>query len=108
MENEEAIRIQQRIVKFLNRYRKNLNYENHNTESSFHESDYEEGIDREECLRRTISGEMPYDKKHPFFGDKEFKNQLIDHYKSIEDYETCAWLMKADANSKVQKKKGMF
>jgi hypothetical protein len=108
MENEEAIRIQHSIVRFLNRYRKNLDYETQQIEISSRENNSEKKIDREETLKRTISGEIPYNKRHPFFGDTEFKEKLIDYYKSIEDYETCAWLIKTDTNSKVHKRKRMF
>lgn len=97
-ENEEAIRIQHGINNFLIHYRHNLKEEEdlrvavapENTRSD------EKATGKEESFKKTISGELPYNKNHPYFGDEGFKSMLLDHYIALEDYETCAWLMQQD------------
>ncbi len=46
-----------------------------------------------ELFNETITGKLNFDKKHPFYKDQEFINQLISHYSSNEQFEECNKLL---------------
>jgi len=94
-ENEEAIRIQHNINRFIMHYRKNMREESeHIGVSSEGNHIRKQPLSKEESFKKTISGELPYNETHPYYGDPAFKEKLLNHYQALEDYETCAWLMK--------------
>jgi len=101
-ENSESIQLQYEITKFI---------ENHLRVS---ESDKREALGRyktepraetgkdkkDEILRMTIRGEIPFNEKHPFYDDEEFFSKLLEHYKNAEQYETCQVLLKKRQKSR--------
>ena len=98
--NGKAIQIQHSINNFLSHYRNNLR-EDEDLRIAVTLENNQSGkkvIGKEESFQKTISGELPWDNNHPYFGDEAFKSMLLEHYISLEDYETCAWLMQQNNN----------
>lgn len=94
-ENEEAIRIQHDINRFILHYRKNMREDSeHIGVSSGGNHLNKQTLSKEESFKKTINGELPYNPAHPYYGDQAFKEKLLHHYQALEDYETCAWLVK--------------
>ena len=96
-ENNDSIQLQLQLTKFIEAYREELsadhnNHYNYNMESERME-DESPSISRDEYFDLTINGEIRFNKKHPYFEDDDFFNDLLEYYKSIEDYETCGFLL---------------
>ncbi len=43
----------------------------------------------EECLQLTITGDMDYNPRHPFFFDNNFYTEILEYFIEKEDYEKC-------------------
>jgi hypothetical protein len=64
-------------------------------ESNKFDSDHVKGsekLKRKDYFELTISNNIEFDARHPYYDDPEFLNALLEYYISIEDYETCASL----------------
>ncbi|MGM0529964.1 MAG: hypothetical protein ACQER7_01275 [Bacteroidota bacterium] len=90
-ENNDSMHIQFEITRFIENYYNELkevenrsvqNYSKNNSQSDTHHS-------RENILKLTINGEIPFNENHPFYWDEAFFNDLLSYYEKIEDYETC-------------------
>jgi hypothetical protein len=46
----------------------------------------------------TVDGIVDFDEKHPFFEDENFFNMLLEHFRNIEDYDYCDYLIKLKNN----------
>lgn len=44
----------------------------------------------EDCLTKTLSGDMILDSSHPFINNIDFLNILLKHWSVNEDYEKCS------------------
>lgn len=106
-DNSKAIEIQ--ITNYLNKYSEvlkqknvkssgNANNETSSLESfSFQiKSKSEQLIENEgvNLFNLTLSGDIPFDIKHPKFYDEKFYNLLFECFKLRENYEMCAHLLK--------------
>lgn len=62
------------------------------------ESTFEQKVrlDFDEFLKKTISGDFAFDRSHPFYCSDEFRDKLLGHYISVEDYEQCDSIIKGD------------
>ena len=87
-ENKEAINIQMNIIQFITQFRKN--WENEKFANILLALD----LSDEDIFDHTVEGKLPFNEKHPKFGDKNFLNRLIEYYTVREDYEMCDFLMK--------------
>jgi hypothetical protein len=93
-ENNDSIQLQLQITKFLETYKNELESQDNRTEPS--QSDYNTEapqLTREECFDLTINGDLKFDHTHPYFDDDDFFEELLDYYKSTEDYEMCSFLV---------------
>ncbi|MFP3860675.1 MAG: hypothetical protein ACLFUW_07625 [Bacteroidales bacterium] len=103
-ENNDSIKLQLQLSKFLEKYKDELigseNEVSHtdNGKSSKSEKNYE--LSKEDYLELTLSGEIQYNERHPYFKDEDFFNSLLEYYQSVEDYETCSLLVKKRKNDK--------
>lgn len=99
-ENNDAILLQRSILLFIENYYSeisnlsNVLNTNTHTESKLNRDTKIDEIKKEDYLDLTINGAMEFDKRHPFFYDKDFFNDLLSYYSKIEDYETCSKLTK--------------
>lgn len=96
-ENNDSINLQLEIVKYLEKYKSQLNEQG--KEEQVTESIEEKTIDPEAYFQMTITGEMEYDEGHPFYQDPEFHDRLMNHYLANEDYEACDQLQRMKAES---------
>ena len=104
-ENNDSIKIQLSIIRFLDKFSKELedyiekleaeNKENNIAQNSTEErNDYEvDDLSRDDYFELTIHNSIEFDHKHPYFDDEEFFNQLLEYYTSIENYEMCSKLI---------------
>ena len=104
-ENNDSIKIQLSIIRFLDKfsneledYIKKLETENEknniaqNIIEEKNDSDVE-NLSRDDYFELTINNSIEFDQKHPFFDDEEFFNQLLEYYSNIENYEMCSKLI---------------
>jgi hypothetical protein len=94
-ENNDSMQIQFEITRFIENYHRELEeYEKRISKKRLKKrQDQNSNHSRENILELTISGEIPFNEKHPYFRDEEFFNALLSYYKNIEDYETCNTLI---------------
>jgi hypothetical protein len=99
-ENNDAILLQKDILLFIDNYYSDVNTlteasksNNPNTSIVKLNNKIVE-IKKEDYLDLTISGAMKFDKQHPYFNDKKFYNELLNHFTEVEDYEACSRLTK--------------
>jgi hypothetical protein len=114
--NKEAINIQLKMINFLNTYRVNvpLNQSfNNNDNQTFSSRGIEEQIiippgvsktdldaigvseiTEEDYFNLTIEGKIVYNKNHPYFENDEFYKRLMNYYKTSENYEMCAKILR--------------
>ncbi|MDA3952250.1 MAG: hypothetical protein PF485_01290 [Bacteroidales bacterium] len=97
-ENNDAILLQKEILLFIENYYNDTNKfpegltVDKNITQKVKLNNQIPKIKKEDYLDLTINGALDFDKKHPFFNDKDFFNELLNHYSEIEDYETCSKL----------------
>ncbi|MBN1184703.1 MAG: hypothetical protein JXB49_20620 [Bacteroidales bacterium] len=87
-ENHDFINLQMTLIKFMEKHRQSLSFE-----------EVEVPVDNEgnmqvDYYKMTLEGKLAYNFQHPRFGDRDFFYRLMNHYQSIEDYESCAQIMK--------------
>lgn len=99
-ENNDAIMLQKEMLVFIenyysetNKFPKELNVTEKTTKKVKLDNKKLE-IKKEDYLDLTINGALDFDKYHPYFRDKKFFNELLNHFSEIEDYETCSKLTK--------------
>jgi len=114
-ENNDFIKLQLSIVRLLDKYKHRLNYEPSIDEQQLlEENRYEPGkierpdipsieppttddvrdqymakFSREDYLELTANEMVPFDKKHPYFEDNEFIDELFQKFIENENYEMC-------------------
>jgi len=100
-ENNESIKIQLSLIKFIDQFKENFKNDLSLVEKSQEKKEkknkqiskpYE--VSKEDFFELTTNGEVPYDNRHPYFNDQEFFDALLSHYTQVEDYEMCAALLK--------------
>ena len=100
-ENNESIKIQMSIIKFIDQFKENFKKDLFLVENSQKKAEkkskqnsksYE--VSKEDFFELTTSGEVPFDNSHPYFNDREFFDALLAHYTQVENYEMCAVLLK--------------
>ncbi len=77
-ENHESINLQLSIIKFMEKVQ------------PVTVSEPVENEDPNYCFELTVTGNMAYNEKHPYFNDDAFFCRLMDYYMAKEDYEKCA------------------
>lgn len=117
-ENNDSLKIQLSIIKFLEKYSKQLDefaeildqidekIEEHKTETKEKEENsiqdentddienYEiKEVTRDDYFELTINESIEYDDQHPYFNDKDFFEKLMGYFTDIEDYEMCTKLI---------------
>jgi len=99
-ENNESIKIQMSLIKFIDQFKENFKDDLSLVEKSQEKNEkknkqiskpYE--VSKEDFFELTTSGEVPYDNRHPYFNDQEFFDALLAHYTQEENYEMCAELL---------------
>ncbi|MFO7843223.1 MAG: hypothetical protein R6V16_05375 [Bacteroidales bacterium] len=100
-ENNESIKIQMSIIKFLDQFKENFKEDlslvensKKKTEKKNEQNNKSYEVSKEDFFELTTSGEVTFDKGHPYFNDQEFFDALLSHYTQEEDYEMCAALLK--------------
>lgn len=82
-ENNDYLELQLQIVNLVNRY----------SAAAFMNNSLEElmqsGPGKTDYFTETINGNIFFNEFHPHFSDKNFINNLIDHYLASENYEEC-------------------
>ena len=95
-ENSESIQLQYEITKFIENYFQASEQQKRQALGAYQVNPKKE-TDRhskQEILKLTIRGEIPFNSKHPYYKDEAFFSQLLRHYQSTEQYETCQALLK--------------
>ncbi|MBN2214208.1 MAG: hypothetical protein JW723_08185 [Bacteroidales bacterium] len=87
-ENNDYIKLQLALINFLEKY-KNTDIMK---ESPSAVNTCSPG-DQEEIFNLTVTGKLPYNKKHPNFTDQDFFDRLICYYQEREEYEKCHELL---------------
>ncbi len=87
-ENKDAINLQMSIIQFISQHRKNWDNE------KFSNILLALDLSDEDLFDHTVDGRIPYNDKHPKFGDQDFKDKLLEYYSAREDYEMCNFIMK--------------
>jgi len=88
-ENKDAINLQMSIIQYINQFRgewKNEKFANILVALDLSEED---------IFDHTVNGKLPYNEKHPKFGDQAFTDSLIAYYSAREDYEMCDFIIKS-------------
>jgi hypothetical protein len=90
-ENSDFISVQLTLSNFIDKYSNTsvLEGEMANVKAPLSEN---------ECFEKTINGELTFNQEHPFYSDNTFFQKLMNHYQSMEDYETCSLLLKDKKN----------
>lgn len=88
--NDDFIRLQLEIVKFLEKY-KDTGYISENLEEV---SNIENEYSKDEIFDLTVDEVIPFNSKHPYFNDSEFYHDLLNYYTNREKYEICNELMR--------------
>jgi len=93
-ENDEAIKLQRNIITYLENYADELTHfpeaiEVEKSKKSIQVNTKVE-INREDYFDLTVSKALDFNKNHPYFKDKSFARDLLNHFIEIEDYEMCA------------------
>ena len=92
-ENHELLDLQIRIIKYVSKYHLFIN-ENVGGKSREVIEDHEKiKLSPKEILEKTISNELVFDERHPYYGEEVFFKELLDKYLSEEKYEKCAELI---------------
>lgn len=90
-ENNDFINLQLTLLNFLNKYKES--FEKEAEMLQINPVRVDPNISKEECFKLTIEKKISFDHSHPFYNNEEFFNDLISHYQTVEDYESCAQLM---------------
>ena len=108
-ENNDAIMLQKEMLVFIdnyysetNKFPKELNV-SEKTIQKVKPDNKKLEIKKEDYLDLTINGALDFDRDHPFFNDKSFFNELLNHFSEIEDYETCSMLTKKIKENNISK-----
>ena len=106
-ENNDSIKIQLSVIKFLDKYNKeleeyieNIEVEHHiqiekikQSESKGKDSSEIEEISKEDYFDLTIQKRVDFNEQHPYFNDEDFFNELMKYFSDTEDYEMCLKLI---------------
>ncbi len=87
-ENSDLINVQLTLINFLEKYKDSDMMKESESDVSFETVD-----DEEEIFRLTVSGMIPFDRKHPHYSDTAFFKKLLHYYQENEEYEKCHNLM---------------
>jgi hypothetical protein len=94
-ENNDSIQLQLQLSKYLEAYKNELKKADNQENTNESQNPEKESMPtREEFFEMTIKNEISFSPSHPYYDDEDFFNQLLEYYKSIEDYETCSILVK--------------
>ncbi|NOQ26863.1 MAG: hypothetical protein GQ564_15995 [Bacteroidales bacterium] len=99
-ENNDAIMLQKEMLAFIENYNTEANKSpkeltsNEKSTQIVKTENKKLEIKKEDYLDLTINGALDFDIHHPYFTDKKFFNELLNHFSEIEDYETCSKLTK--------------
>jgi hypothetical protein len=90
-ENQTLLELHNSLIKFYKVFKGLL------IESDVHERDsYEVSFKeyRKSCMEKSISGELKINSSHPFIGDLDFLDELMDRCSSMELFERCSEIKK--------------
>jgi len=100
-ENQDSLKIQLSIIQFLDKYKQelkgysyieNITYELQQAEGTLNERTDEQELTREDYFHLTANKGIAFDRQHPYYSDREFLNDLMQHFIDVEDYEMCSKL----------------
>ena len=89
-ENNDFTNLQLTLLKFLSKYR---HIEMLNDSETLDEVNLKQ--DPDYVFELTVSGKIPFNPKHPYYGSKDFFTQLMMHFENMEQYEKCQQLIEA-------------
>lgn len=109
-ENNDSIKIQLSIIRFLDNYSKQLEeyIEEHEFNADEISNNIKETIEpeskgnqnfeineinRDDYFDLTIHKSIDYNEQHPYFEDEDFYKELMAYFTNIEDYEMCSKLI---------------
>ncbi|GEM_PF-851787 len=102
-ENNESIKLQFRIIKFLEKYGERVDDKDNIDEKlqqikelgklNINEDLVELNYSKDDYFHMTINEELLFDSVHPYFYDNEFRKKLLKHYIDCEDYEMCDYII---------------
>lgn len=97
-DNNFAIKMQKELVAYIEVLQngnllsqEQIQLPDQNKMESDHQKDSAK-LKREDYFELTISKDITFDERHPYYDDPEFLNSLLDYYICVEDYEMCATL----------------
>ncbi len=93
-ENNDFINMQVSLMNFSNKYKHVIEDETPVNVAVQSGSNHNNSISRDEYFRLTIEKDIYFDASHPYFGDKDFFNELFFHFQQSENYEMCSELVK--------------
>jgi Rad3-related DNA helicase len=93
-ENRDALIIQKSLIDFMEKHKLEMDdppYLITNNEDASVGVDVD--IEKEDYFDLTINGALDFDKKHPYYHDEIFIQDLIQYFTEVENYEMCSRLM---------------
>lgn len=88
-ENSKFLNLFNILIEFHKQYKQKLigNLEDLRFEAGNYKTNYDT---YEECLEKTLKGQMELNTYHPYINDKEFLRKLMDAWSKSEEFEKCA------------------
>lgn len=110
-ENHDSLVIELQLINYLGKFREILKHQTNNNQLSNEVNNEIDNLANEEYLNEsnseqieksgdtqllnlTILGEIPFNSEHPRFNDEVFFENLLENYKSTENYEMCSHLLR--------------
>jgi hypothetical protein len=93
-ENRDALIIQKSLIDFMEKHKVEMDDTFHlitNNKDTSVSVDVD--LEKEDYFDLTINGALDFDKKHPYYHDEIFIQDLIQHFTEVENYEMCSQLM---------------
>ncbi|MCG8410137.1 MAG: hypothetical protein MI739_02510 [Bacteroidales bacterium] len=103
-ENKEALAVQRKLINFLKKYKIELDA----VSDIFEDDDdaysvvLQNNLNRDEYMDLTKNEIVDFNKKHPYFNDESFLNELLEHFSKSENYEMCAKLIGEKKNNRTK------
>ena len=104
-ENNESIKLQFEIIKFLEKHGEGLDNKGNideklkqiNELKEINVNKNEAGLEysKDDYFYMTINGDLLFDTMHPYFNNNEFRKKLLKYYIDCEDYEMCDYIINA-------------
>lgn len=88
-ENNDLINVQLTLSNFVDKYN-----HSHLFETVSVQNHKKVVLNEQESFEKTVTGELTFNKEHPFYNSETFFQNLMNFYQTKEDYESCSKILK--------------